>query len=461
MGDFLEQEQEQQTTFSESSKFNYLVNVKEVQYFMANVLSQPNHIILKAKEMTCEENHKLMVISLFALDEKQCPIHGKPFLEIKGKSISTEFLTFKIKSKTDEITCFSENNKEILQKLDIYDKINLKGIKLNIKTSNQSVFNNGIMIKDIELYEDKVEQKSMLDKELAISRFMDNIPKLNYPENVWRAYKHSLLLPMVHLGINCLTLGDAGTFKTMFGYSIKNISKGAYVDVPKATAPALMGVALKDFSGKYHLEAGLMHVAKNSVLVLDEVEKFDDYSFMHPLNEVIANHHFTYNKGDIKYDNSNFWISLVSFGNPIGTNFYSGTPAINQVEKTFERNREFLSRMHLTWALRNMGFDLSTMMESNKEKEASMEQEISLYIRQAKTIKISDKNISEEAKDEQNRFVEQRHNAVKDLRFARKFKDLCIAEAKLNLSNEVKLSHVKEIEEIIRIQDSLLFDNRI
>ena len=84
MGDFLEQEQERQTTFSEPSKFNYLVNVKEVQYFMANVISQPNHIILKAKEMTCEENHKLMVISLFALDDKQCPIHGKRYFLVYG-----------------------------------------------------------------------------------------------------------------------------------------------------------------------------------------------------------------------------------------------------------------------------------------------------------------------------------------------------------------------------------------
>ena len=344
----MEEQQKQQRSFSESVVFNHQVNTKEIQYFMANVLSQPTHITLKSKEMTCEENHKMLVISLFALDEKQCPIHNKPFLEIKGKSASNEFLTFKIKSNTDEIVCFSENNKELLQKLDIYDKINVKGTKLNIKTRNQSVFSDGVMIKDIELHEDKVEQKSMLDKETAISRFMDNIPKLNYPEHIWRAYKHSLMLPMVHIGINCLTLGDAGTFKTMFGYSIKNISKGAYVDVPKATAPALMGIALKDFSGRYHLEAGLMHVAKNSVLVLDEVEKFDDYSFMHPLNEVIANHHFSYNKGDIKYDNANFWISLVSFGNPIGTNFYP-IFLIAHVKCIRLRNSLFLSNVFSNW----------------------------------------------------------------------------------------------------------------
>ncbi len=427
-------------------------------YFNASVLSQPQHIILKSKEMTCEEDHKLNVITLFSVDDKICPQHNKEFINTKGKSQTIEFLSFKVKSGKDEIECFSLNNKELLDKLDMYDKVNIKGTKIVIKTRNPSVFGHGIIIKDIELFEDIPKQRSMLDKEGVINAFMSNMPKLNYPDRIWNAYKQSLLLPLVYTGFNILSIGEAGTLKTAMGYSLKNISGGAYIDVPKSSEVSIMGYASRDMSGTYSLKAGMMHVAKNNVLVLDEVDKFDSYAYLHPLNEVIANHHLSYHKADIKYDNPDFWISLIALGNPIGTSFTS-RPAIGQIHKVFERNMEFISRMHLTWGIRNNGFDLSSLMETSKEKDASMEQEVALYIKNAKGIKIGDKDIDEEAKAEQKKYIELQYAKSKDLRFARKFKELCIAEAKLDMKNRVSLNHVKAIEEIVEIQNELLYNS--
>ena len=437
---------------------NYEINAKEEIILMATILTQPSHIILKSREQTCEEEHKLKVISIFALDDKTCPIHNVPFVEkSKGISQSHEYITFKLKHGADEITCFSDNNKELLNKLDIYDKVNVKGTRLTIKTSNQSIFTKGIMIKEIEIFEDRAVQKTLLDKESAISKFMSNIPKLNYDDNIWNAYKHSLMLSMVYTGINILVIGEPATFKTAFGYSIKNICGGAYMDIPKGTKAGLLGIATKDVSGKYHLEGGQIFLAKNNILVLDEIEKFDDYSYLHPLNEVLANHRLTYNKADIKYENDNFNISLLAMGNPTKTTFNKKQPIYKQIEETFSRNKEFLSRMHLIWGLQNNGFDISALMDTSKEADSRMEQELAVYIAQAKRINIGENAIDEDAKQTQKSYVEQRYGITQDLRFARKFKEMCIAEAKLNMRNRVRLADVEEIKSIIAIQDKLIW----
>ena len=437
---------------------NYEINAKEDIILMATILTQPSHIILKSREQTCEEEHKVKVISIFALDDKTCPIHNIPFMEkSKGISQSHEYITFKLKRGADEITCFSENNKELLSNLDIYDKVNIKGTLLTIKTSNQSIFTKGVMVKEIEIYENKAVQRTLLDKESAIAKFMSNIPKLNYDDSVWRAYKHSLLLPMVYTGINILVIGEPATFKTMFGYSIKNICGGAYMDIPKGTKTGLLGMATKDVSGKFHLEGGQIFLAKNNILVLDEIEKFDDYSYLHPLNEVLANHRLTYNKADIKYENDNFNISLLALGNPSKTTFSKHQPIAKQIEETFSRNKEFLSRMHMIWGLRNTGFDVSALMDTNKEADAQMEQELAIYIAQAKRIKIRESDIDDDAKKAQKSYVEQRYSITQDLRFARKFKEMCMAEAKMNMRSRVKLCDVEEIKSIIETQDKLIW----
>ena len=437
---------------------NYEINAKEEIVLMATILTQPSHIILKSREQTCEEEHKIKVIGIFALDDKTCPIHNVPFIEkSKGISQSHEYITFKLKQGVDEITCFSINNKELLTKLDIYDKVNIKGTLLTIKTSNQSIYTKGIMVKEIEIYEDKAHQSTLLNKETAISRFMSNIPKLNYDDNVWKAYKHSLMLPMVYTGINILVIGEPATFKTMFGYSIKNICGGAYMDIPKGSRVGLLGMASKDVSGKYHLEGGQIFLAKNNILVLDEIEKFDDYSYLHPLNEVLANHRLTYSKADIKYENDNFNISLLALGNPTYTTFNKKQPIFKQIEATFSRNKEFLSRIHIIWGLRNTGFDVSALMDTNKEADAQMEQELAIYIAQAKKIRIKESDIDDDAKQAQKSYVEQRYEITKDLRFARKFKEMCMAEAKMNMRHRVKLEDVEEIKGIIEIQDKLIW----
>lgn len=442
---------------SPAIRLNYEINAKEEIILMATILTQPSHIILKSREQNCEEEHKIKVISIFALDDKTCPIHNVPFMEkSKGVSQSHEYITFKLKHGTDEITCFS-NNKETLKSLDIYDKVNIKGTVLTIKTSNQSIYMKGIMIKDIEMYEDKAQQRTLLDKKTAIDKFMCNMPKLNYDDNVWRAYKHSLMLSMVYTGINNLVIGEPATFKTQFGYSIKNICGGAYMDIPKGSRVGLLGMATKDVSGRYHLEGGQIFLAKNNILVLDEIEKFDDYSYLHPLNEVLANHRLTYSKADIKYENDNFNISLLALGNPTNTVFDKKVPIFKQIEATFSRNKEFLSRMHMIWGLRNTGFDISALMDTNREADALMEQELAIYIAQAKRIKIKESDIDDDAKQEQKSYVEQRYGITKDLRFARKFKEMCMAEAKMNMRNRVKLEDVQEIKGIIEIQDKLIW----
>lgn len=437
--------------------FNYEISPKEESLFMATILTQPSHIILKSMEKECEEEHKINVIEIFSLDEKACPVHNRLFLDKKGAVMQNEYITFKVKSGTDEITCFSANNKDILSKLDIYDKINLKGTSLVIKTGNKSIFGKGMMIKDLEYYEDKAEQKTLLNTSQAIQAFMSNIPKLNYPDEVWNAYKHSLMLSMVYIGINNLIVGDAGTFKTSIGYSIKNISGGAFQDIPKGTKIGLLGMAVKDISGKFHLEGGQIFVAKNNVLVLDEVEKFDDYSYLHPLNEVLANHHLTYSKADIKYDNGDFHISLIAMGNPATTNFNKKQSIYKQIENTFSRNKEFLSRMHMMWGLRNVGFDVSALMDTSNNKDKEMESQMAIFIAQAKRIKIKENSIDEDAKAEQKKFAESRYELTKDLRFARKFKEMCMAEAKLNMRDRVMLKDVLAIESIIGVQDKLLW----
>ena len=79
---------------------------------------------------------------------------------------------------------------------------------------------------------------------------------------------------------------------------------------------------------------------------------------------------------------------------------------------------------------------------------------LKIYIQQAKNIKITDKDIDEDAKREMQKLYKLN---ITDERFYKKLTDLVIAEAKFSLHKRVTLQDVLEVEKIIEIQKKMLY----
>ena len=121
-------------------------------------------------------------------------------------------------------------------------------------------------------------------------------------------------------------------------------------------------------TGSYHFEGGAIFQSRGgNVLLVDEVEKMMDYNYLRQINSLIANHTFNYRKANIVYEDNDFHISFVGFGNPNTKGMlFQGIPKYI-IDSTFSHNPEFLSRMHLIFAFRNKGSDTSGIRKINME----------------------------------------------------------------------------------------------
>lgn len=432
---------------------------KKVSYLNVLILSKPESVRVKISERTCPKNHKLKIIRSFALDENVCPIHNCEF--IKGAILSyTELYNFygKTLAKEDKLSIYVPADK-FETKLDIYNHVDIMGFDVNVATKNKGIFYKGLFIadgdKEIRFSEEiKSNQKSMLSKEQVIDLFLSNRPPLPYPADIISKYKHALLLSQVHTGINILVIGNPGHNKTEGALQLKAMGGGTYVFVPEASEVGLIGMAIKDMDGGFHFEGGAIFDAKNKTLIVDEVDKMHTRSFLQHLNGIVANHNFSYRKANIKYEDHDFYVSFVGFGNPIGARFTTN-PA-HDIDNTFKGNREFLSRMHFIFALQ--GKSEMSEVEINALQENIDLSGASIYIRQARQIKITEKDIEPDAKREMYRLYKQHIN---DERFYKKLTDLVIAEAKFSMHKKVTKADVLSIESLLDAQRSLLFGHSI
>jgi len=237
--------------------------------------------------------------------------------------------------------------------------------------------------------------------------------------------------------------------KTESALQIKEITNGTYVDTPNSSAIALIGTAVKDIAGGYHFEGGAIFQARNNVLIVDEVEKMKDYNYLRQINTLIANHSFTYRKANIFYEDNDFHLSFLGYGNPNTKNMlFNGVPKYI-IENTFYHNPEFLSRMHLIFAFRNKGIDTTNVRQINLEG-------IKTFIRFARSIKV--KPMSKEVAGLISSLSAEFMSKNNDGRMFVKVKDLCEAEAKLNLSDTITEREVNEVRNLLNISNRLLFE---
>ena len=434
------------------SKSQQQYNIGElVSYPELLVLSKPYQQQLTYKEMECANQHKVRIIKLFALDEKYCPICQIKYDDKESPTEKLNVYAFTAKKENDKIMFYSMKPVDI----EIYDKISIKdGNSVSVASKYKGVFNQGVLLTDkatVEKFvQEKSIQKSFLTKEKAIEEFMANRPIPNYPTEVYNAWKHCLFLSMVKSDINVLTIAEAGFGKTEAALQMKELTDGAYVDTPLTSSVALIGIAIKEMTGSYHFEGGAIFQSRGgNVLLVDEVEKMMDYNYLRQINSLIANHTFNYRKANIVYEDNDFHISFVGFGNPNTKGMlFQGIPKYI-IDSTFSHNPEFLSRMHLIFAFRNKGSDTSKIRKINMES-------IKGFINYARSIVVKEPEqetiakITELAKDYASK--------TNDSRAFIKVKNLCSAEAKLNLSQEITDKEINGIKELLDIQIRLLYE---
>jgi len=433
-------------------KLIFNLGEKIIDYKELLVLSKPSSQQLAYQELECANGHTINMIKMFAKDEKFCP------------NCEAKFITKDI--PTDTINIYHFTVKDIAQgkldiysaelpEIDIYNKINISECyKIPVVTKHKTAFNNGLFIEKAgnitKFKRDLAIQKSFLTKERAIEEFMSNRPLLNYEWKYVYAWRQALFMSMVKTGISILTIAEAGTGKSESALQMKEITDGAYIDTPNSTSISVIGSAIKEISGNYHFEGGAIFQAKDNVLLIDEVEKMRDYNYLRQLNGILANHHFTYRKANIFYEDDKFYMSFVAFGNPRTRNAeFKGVPKYI-IEETFKFNPEFLSRMHLTFAFRNKG-----MITDNIKPSINIEG-LRGFVNYARSIVVKQpdefmvKKISE--------LTQEYASRTNDIRAYVKVMELCEAEAKLNLSDRITEREVSEVRELLNISQDLLYE---
>lgn len=432
----------------ETTPLNYELNNK-VEYLNLLVLSKPEILRLRVLETKCpHNNHRIKVVKLFSLDDKICPIHHLE-LDKSSKLSQLEVYAFYVQGKEDKFAIFipADKFKTKLGNVDIYNRINISGFDINVQTKNKGIFNKGALANLVDNYEEQISnQRSMLQKGEVIELFGIDKPKLNMSDNDLLAYKHALLLPLVQTGINILTIGNPGTMKTEFALTIKELSGGAYIDATNASDVGLIGMAVRNYDNNgYHFEGGAIMSAKGKALIADEGDKTVTFSFFRHLNSITANHFLSFRKGNVHYEDDKFFVSCYVFGNPIYTRFQNIPKT--EIDQTFRHNKEFLSRMHLIFALNCKEPDPKAIRQYDLNS-------LKIYIQQARAIKITERDIEEDAKEEMHKLYKEN---VNDERFFKKLTDLVIAEAKFSFHNKVTIEDVKAIREILDVQRKMLY----
>src|SRR4029077_16071363 len=121
------------------SQFNFELS-KEVEALNVLVLSRPEKTRLRIIEARCPKEHTVKIIKLFSLDEKMCPQHHVAFEKSKNsKTYQVDYYSFFAETKDDKISIFVPTEK-LVKKLDIYNRINVKGYDVSIQTKSKSVF---------------------------------------------------------------------------------------------------------------------------------------------------------------------------------------------------------------------------------------------------------------------------------------------------------------------------------
>lgn len=435
-------------TQSQSQSYNV---GKKISYPKLLVLSKPLLQELTYKKMTCPAGHTINLVRIFALDEKYCPVCSQRYDEKEKPTEKLDIYSFMARDMNDEkIEVFSTKPVDI----DIYNTISIEeGNEVSVASKNKGVFRKGILVNKGSInkfVENKTIQKSFLTKEKAIEEFMSNRPIPNYPKEIYDAWKHAWFLSMVKSDINILTIAEAGFGKTEAALQSKEITDGAYIDTPNSSAIAIIGSAIKDISGSYHFEGGAIFQAKNNLLIVDEVEKMQDYNYLRQVNTLLANHTFTYRKANIFYEDNDFHISFFGLGNPNTRGMlFNGMPKFI-IDNTFSHNPEFLSRMHLIFAFRNKGSDTSHIKKVNMES-------LKGFVNHARSIIV--KEPSKDIAGKISELAKEYASKTNDSRAYVKAINLCEAEAKLNLSDVITEREIEEVRNLLNISIKLLYSN--
>ena len=417
---------------------------KMIQAPYCLILSRPEKTSLIYSERNCPAyNHTIKMVRLFTSTFDTCPIHGSEL----EKSITSETLEayhfYTENLKKDKLHIFISAEDRDRLKLDIYDKVAVEGYLLKIP-SGKAQANEGIYCTSINEFIEPIEnQTSMLSKQDVIEQFGLDLPSLSLSKKDFDNYKHALLLSAVHVGLTQIVVGDPGLCKTEYGFSLKELVDTAYVDSNLASDAGLIGMAVRDSQG-FFFSAGAIFSARNSLLICDEIDNMirKNPAFLKKLNNIQGNQRISFRKGNINFEDD-FNMSMVAFANPIYGRFQ--TIPHNQIKQTFRENPEMLSRCHFIWAL-SCRTNPNTIREYDKKA-------IRIYIQQARRFKVSEKDITPEAK---SAIIELYKKNINDSRGHKKITDLCIAEAKFSFHKTVNVEDVRSIAQIYETQNKLL-----
>lgn len=417
------------------------------------ILTVPEQVTLKIQKKTCpfkgEEGsgHEFLVYHLFTEDATVCPIHNIKFLNEISETYFQRF--WMVMAQVREGERYALFFKEY-PNINIYNKISVSGRELLIRDKfNKAIFHPAIYVEDFESEkkDDAIQQVELVSKEKILELFLCNRPQPKMNAQDWALYKEALLLPFVNF-LNILVIGDSGMLKTEAGKQLAAIG-GKMVDAINLTPAGVIGMPIKNAVGGFSFAGGAIFDAKDSVLIVDEIEKMNDIRITRVLNEILSNNSFHYAKGNIKFEEPNFYMSFIGFGNTKTINFKKDELPAFQIQETFKFQSEFLQRMHLVIALRKRTFEYTY---------ASIDATPMLkkYLSNARKIKL--KEISPEIRKEIDAFVASYQYKKDDVRFYKKFTDLAQAVAKFNFSNEVKMEHINEAKRLVELERRTLYD---
>jgi hypothetical protein len=428
----------------EKIMFNYELT-QQVLCGNLRVLSQPSIMGLKIAERSCPGGHKIKVAKLFAVEEAECPTHKCEYEKSKSHYTIDAYEFYVENMKKDKLHIFMLPEEREKHKLDIYDRINIDGYKIETATSKNTT-SKGLFCIRAEVYEESPSsQKSMLTKSDVIEQFGLDSPSLMMTTGMFEAYKHSLILSAIHKGINILVVGNPSLNKSRYAKLLKDLAGGIFVDSQTCSEAGMLGMAVRDYSSSgFHFEGGAIFQAKaGGLLTADELDKMFASTFLSKLNGITGNNYLKFDKGTCHFEDDQFFVSFVGFANPIHK-WFQTNPKL-QIEQTFRQNSEFLSRSHFIWAL--------TCKVNSKTKRKYNIEQLKIYIKHAKQIKITEDDITPEAQ-EAMRILSDSNLA--DDRFDKKLQDLCIAEAKFSLHHKVLAEDVAEVAKLLEYQKASL-----
>ena len=345
------------------------------------------------------------------------------------------------------IPCYVSGND--INKFTIGDRIKLMGIVSIVKKKFDSflsirVLNISKKNEDLHITSQEMEKIKEIAKD-PFNFIHKNLGKSVIGED-YDIIKESIALSIAggseskkRANIHILLIGNPGIGKSELLYAAKDDApKGFFV--ARTSGPGLTA-ALSDYQGAKILVPGMLVLANNGVLMIDEIDKINKGGF-DAIHSAMEQGQFTESMGGQRgtfYTNT----SIIAAANPSGSTFSPDRSIMEQINMT----ESLLQRFDLIWAMYGTGHvDALKILRSSEEKDDEI---VKKYFAYCSKLNPTISKVEQEIAD----FFQDVRSKSGDMSIAPRhlmaMKRLTQASAKLHLREEATLDDVREMEKVM------------